>query len=396
MNAPGAQALTFERCMSVGGIAVFPADTVYGLACDAGNTGDVIRRLYALKRRPLGKPSAVMFFDLKTALDALPELGERIRAALAQLLPGRVTLLVPNPERRFPLACGEDPATLGLRVPVLPALGGVRWPVLQSSANLAGGPEARTLQEVPELLRAEADMVIDGGELPGTPSTVIDLRQYERDRSWSIVRAGAVSERAIDAALHAQFHFDPDSYDATIRAEIPAYGELQEHLEAVAGDGATRVLDLGTGTGETARRLLRHHPGATLVGVDESDEMLSVARARLPADRVSLVVSRLEDPLPDGPFDLVASALAIHHLSQNEKRGLFGRVRAALVPGGRFVLGDVIVPINPTDATIALTPGFDRPDTLSDLIVWLAEAGFEASVCWTHKDLAVLVCRVPA
>jgi len=396
MTAPSEQALTFERCMSVGGIAVFPADTVYGLACDAGNTGDVIRRLYALKRRPLGKPSAVMFFDLQTALDALPELGERIHAALAQLLPGQVTLLLPNPERRFPLACGEDPATLGLRVPVLPALAGVRWPVLQSSANLAGGPEARALQEVPERLRAEADMVIDGGELPGTPSTVVDLRQYDRDRSWSIVRAGAVSEAAIDAALHAQFHFDAASYDTTISAEIPAYGELQEHLEAAGGDGATRVLDLGTGTGETARRLLEHHPDATLVGVDESDEMLSVARARLPADRASLVVSRLEDPLPDGPFDLVASALAIHHLSPAEKRGLFGRVRAVLVPGGRFVLGDVIVPINPTDATIALTAGFDRPDTLSELIVWLAEAGFEASVDWTHQDLAVLVGRVPA
>ena len=185
------QAETFERCMSVGGIAVFPADTVYGLACDAGNTGDVIRRLYALKRRPLSKPSAVMFFDLETALTVLPELGERTRAALTQLLPGQVTVLVPNPERRFPLACGEDPTTLGLRVASVPALAGVRWPVLQSSANLAGGAEARTLDEVPEQLRAEADMVIDGGELPGTPSTVVDLRAYEQDGSWSIVRAGA-------------------------------------------------------------------------------------------------------------------------------------------------------------------------------------------------------------
>jgi L-threonylcarbamoyladenylate synthase len=197
------QAKTFERCMSVGGIAVFPADTVYGLACDAGNTGDVIRRLYALKRRPLDKPSAVMFFDLDTALVVLAELGERTRAALGQLLPGQVTVLVPNPARRFPLACGADPTTLGLRVPDVPALAGVRWPVLQSSANLAGGAEARTLQAVPEVLRTEADMVIDGGELPGTPSTVIDLRSYERDRSWSIVRPGAVSEPQVDAALHA-------------------------------------------------------------------------------------------------------------------------------------------------------------------------------------------------
>ena len=390
------QAQTFERCMSVGGIAVFPADTVYGLACDAGNIGDVIRRLYALKRRPLSKASAVMFFDLETALAALPELGERTRAALTQLLPGKVTVLVPNPAQRFPLACGEDPTTLGLRVVSVPALAGVRWPVLQSSANLAGGAEARTLQDVSGVLRAEADMVIDGGELPGTPSTVVDLRNYEQDGRWSIVRSGAVSERQLDAALRAQFHFDARTYDAEIRAEILIYEELQEQLELASGDGARRVLELGTGTGETARRLLARHRDATLVGVDESDEMLSVARARLPADRVSLVAARLEDELPDGPFDLVASALAVHHLAPAEKRRLFGRVRDALSPGGRFVLADVIVPINPDDVTIELTPGFDRPDTLPDLIVWLAEAGFEVSVGWTRQDLAVLSARAPA
>jgi L-threonylcarbamoyladenylate synthase len=392
----GQQAETFERCMSVGGIAVFPADTVYGLACDAGNTGDVIRRLYALKRRPLNKPSAVMFFDLETALMALPELGERTRAALAQLLPGKLTVLVPNPEQRFPLAGGDDPTTLGLRVASVPALAGVRWPVLQSSANLAGGTEARTLREVPEQLRAEADLVIDGGELPGTASTVVDMRGYERDASWSIVRAGAVSERAIDAALHDQFQFDAESYDATIAAEIPGYDELQEQLELASGDGARRVLELGTGTGETARRLLARHPDATLVGVDESDEMLAVAAPRLPTGRVSLIVARLEDPLPDGPFDLVASALAVHHLAPAEKRRLFGRIRQVLSPGGRFVLGDVIVPINPADVTIELTAGFDRPDTLSDLIVWLAETGFEVSVSWSDQDLAVLAGRLPA
>jgi tRNA A37 threonylcarbamoyladenosine synthetase subunit TsaC/SUA5/YrdC/SAM-dependent methyltransferase len=367
--------------MSVGGIAVFPADTVYGLACDAGDTGDVIRRLYALKRRPLDKP---------------PELGARTREALTQLLPGQLTVLLPNPERRFPAACGEDPTTLGLRVANVPQLTGVRWPVLQSSANLAGGAEARTLQAVPEVLRAEADMVIDGGELPGTPSTVIDLRGYEIDGSWSIVRAGAVSEREVDAALHAQFHFDAGSYDAEIRAEIPFYAELQEQLELASGDGARRILELGTGTGETARRLLARHPGATLIGVDESEEMLSAARARLPADRVSLVVARLEDELPEGPFDLVASARAVHHLAPTEKGRLFQRIRDVLSPGGQFVLADVIVPVNPGDANIELTPGFDRPDTLSDLIVWLVDSGFEVSVGWTHQDLAVLSGRIPA
>ena len=164
--------------MGVGGVAVFPADTVYGLACDVHNRV-AVERLYRFKRRRLGKPSAVMFFDRELALAALPELGERTRAALGRLLPGPVTVLLPNPERRFPLACGEDPSTFGLRVPVVPLLGGVSWPVLQSSANLAGGPDARRLSEVPEALRRTADLVLDGGELPGTPSTVIDLRALE-------------------------------------------------------------------------------------------------------------------------------------------------------------------------------------------------------------------------
>jgi L-threonylcarbamoyladenylate synthase len=394
MSERSEQAATFERCMSVGGIAVFPADTVYGLACDAGNTGEAIRRLYALKRRPLDKPSAVMFFDLETALGALPELGERTRTALRRLMPGQVSVLLPNPEQRYPVACGDDPGTLGLRVPIVPALAGVRWPVLQSSANLAGGPEARRLQDVPEVLRTAADMVIDGGELPGTPSTVIDLRDYEHEGGWSIVRAGAVGEAEVDAALRAQYHFDAATYDDAIQREVPGYGELQRQLELASGEGARRVLELGTGTGETAARLLARHPQATLVGIDVSAEMLAMARARLPGERISLQVARLEEPLPDGEFDLVASVLAVHHLSALDKRALFRRVRGALAPGGRFVLGDVIVPLDPADVTVPVTPGYDRPDTLSDLIVGLAEAGFEVSVGWTDRDLAVLTGHI--
>jgi L-threonylcarbamoyladenylate synthase len=200
---PG-DAETFERCMAVGGVAVFPADTVYGLACDPGSA-DAVARLYALKRRVPDKPAAVMFFAVDLALAALPELGRRTRIALDALLPGGVTLLLPNPARRFPLACGPDPDTLGLRVPDLPppaqALTAVRWPVLQSSANRAGGPDARRLQEVPEPIRQGADMLLDAGELPGTPSTVIDLRSYEEDGSWRIVRQGAVDADEVAAAL---------------------------------------------------------------------------------------------------------------------------------------------------------------------------------------------------
>jgi L-threonylcarbamoyladenylate synthase len=189
-----ADARTFERCMSVGGVAVFPADTVYGLACEP-DSREAVDRLYTLKRRRPDKPAAVMFFDRELALHALPELGARTRAALGSLLPGGVTLLLPNPAGRFPLAGGGD--TLGLRVPALDgplaALAGVRWPVLQSSANRAGGPDPRRLDEIPGLIRDSADLVLDAGELPGTPSTVVDLRAYERDGTWSIVREGAVT-----------------------------------------------------------------------------------------------------------------------------------------------------------------------------------------------------------
>jgi L-threonylcarbamoyladenylate synthase len=190
----------FERCLAVGGIALFPADTVYGLACDPANR-IAVERLYTLKRRSVEKPSAVMFFDVELALAALPEAGPRLRAAIERLLPGAVTLLVPNPAGRFALACGADPQTLGLRVPHVQSLAAVRWPALQSSANRAGGSDARRLADVPELIRRSADLVIDGGELPGTYSTVVDLRGYESDRSWTVVRAGAIGEDQLSAAL---------------------------------------------------------------------------------------------------------------------------------------------------------------------------------------------------
>jgi L-threonylcarbamoyladenylate synthase len=188
----------------VGGVAVFPADTVYGLACEP-DSREAVDRLYRLKGRRPDKPAAVMFFDLDLALEALPELPERTAAGLRRLLPGGVTALLPNPATRFPLACADDPATLGLRVPSLEgrlaALGAVRWPVLQSSANRAGEPPPRRLLDVPEPIRQDADLLLDAGELPGTASTVVDLRRYDRGGEWSIVRDGAVDADQIEAAL---------------------------------------------------------------------------------------------------------------------------------------------------------------------------------------------------
>jgi L-threonylcarbamoyladenylate synthase len=191
---------SFQRCIVGGCVAVFPADTVYGLACDPGNRA-AVRRLYALKGRPADKPAAVMFFRRDPALEAFPELGERTRAALEALLPGGVTVLLPNPARRFPLAAGPDPETIGLRVPALPpaavALHSVRVPVLQSSANRSGEPDARTLDQVPAAIRRGADLVLDAGRLPGTPSTVVDLRRFEATGAWTIVRPGAVPAEVI-------------------------------------------------------------------------------------------------------------------------------------------------------------------------------------------------------
>lgn len=394
MSELGTQAESFERCMSVGGVAIFPADTVYGLACDVSDRL-AVERLYRFKRRRPDKPSAVMLFSVEVAFAALPELGPLTRGALERLLPGAVTLLLPNPAERFPLACGADPSVVGIRVPVVPALAGVRWPVLQSSANFAGEPDTRRLEDVPAALRRGADLVIDGGELPGTASTVIDLRSYEGTGQWGIVREGAVAVADVTTALEGQFAFSPGSYAEMIRADIPVYESFQDELVSASGEGALRLLELGTGTGETAARLLEHHPDGFLVGVDESEAMLSAARKRLPAGRVALQVSRLQDPLPEGPFDIVASALCVHHLVGAEKRSLFHRVREALGAAGRFVLGDVVTPVDAADSVTSLTPGFDHPDSLADQLTWLAEAGFVTRVAREHRDLAVVVADVP-
>jgi L-threonylcarbamoyladenylate synthase len=194
-------AATFERCMAVGGFAVFPADTVYGLACDP-DAKETVQRLHLLKRRSMDKPSAVMFFDAELALETLSELDGPVRDAARRLLPGAVTLLVPNPAHRFALACGADPDALGLRVPKLDnALRTVRWPVLQTSANYAGRPDPRRLQDVPVGLRDSAELVLDGGDLPGTPSTVIDLREYANTGDYTIVRQGLLPADEVAAAL---------------------------------------------------------------------------------------------------------------------------------------------------------------------------------------------------
>jgi L-threonylcarbamoyladenylate synthase len=195
---------TFQRCISVGGVALFPADTVYGLATEP-DSREGVDRLYRLKGRPPDRPAAVMFFQLEAALAALPELGERTRAAVERLLPGALTLVLPNPARRYPLACGPAPERLGLRVPALegePApLADLGWPVLQSSANRSGEPDARRVADIDERVRAGVDLVLDAGELPGTPSTVVDLSGYENDGDVTVLREGAIPLEAVVRSL---------------------------------------------------------------------------------------------------------------------------------------------------------------------------------------------------
>jgi tRNA (cmo5U34)-methyltransferase len=187
-----------------------------------------------------------------------------------------------------------------------------------------------------------------------------------------------------------QFHFEPGRYLELMHNEVPGYAELQEEVAKAAADVAVEdVLELGTGTGETAARVLRDHPEARLTGIDESAAMLCAARAAL-GHAPLLLVSRLEEPLPQGPFDLVASALAVHHLDGPGKADLFRRVARVLRPGGRFVLADVVIPEDAADAVVPLSPDYDLPDTVSDQLTWLEEAGFDARVTWQLRDLAVL------
>lgn len=185
--------------------------------------------------------------------------------------------------------------------------------------------------------------------------------------------------------------WDPVTYPGAIREEIPRYDELQRRVvEATADLRVGTILELGIGAGETAKALLESHPAASLIGVDSSPEMLAAARAVLPAQGVELRRAQLEEALPAGPFDLVASALAVHHLTSEDKADLFCRVADVLAPGGRFVLGDVVIPDRADDAVIPLEEGFDRPDTVEAQLRWLREAGLDAAVLWAAQDLAVL------
>lgn len=173
----------------------------------------------------------------------------------------------------------------------------------------------------------------------------------------------------------AQFHTDPDTYLERIRAELPHYDEVQEQAVRAIPFEPVTVLELGIGTGQTTRRLLKRFPGAAITGLDSSPEM--VFRARELGIEVRL--ARMEDPLPDGPWDLVVAVLSVHHLRPEQKRDLFRRVREQ---SRALVLGDQVTA---PEHALAPDPDIDFLEPAADLAAWCG-----GEVVWEKDDLAVV------
>lgn len=188
-----------ERSVAEGGVAVFPADGLYGLACDPLDAA-AIERIHRLKGRDEGKSSAVMYLSPLAMRELVGGLGPRTRRAAGALLPGPVTLVVANPERRYPLACREDPLRLGVRLIEGP-LAGAMCPLFQTSANRSGEPAPAGFEDVPPQLVEGADLAIDGGTLSGLPSTVLDLSRYDAEGEWSVLREGALPSPRLEEVL---------------------------------------------------------------------------------------------------------------------------------------------------------------------------------------------------
>ena len=191
--------LALERCVGEGGVAIFPADTLYGLACDPLNAA-AVKRIDKIKGRDEGKSSAVMYFSPLAMRELVSGLGSRTRDAIGALLPGSATLVVANPQRRYPLACREDPERLGIRLIEGP-LTGVMTPILQTSANPSGVTPPTSFGEIDEGILGAVDLAIDAGELLGAPSTVVDVTQIDEKGGWTILREGALSSQEVEQAL---------------------------------------------------------------------------------------------------------------------------------------------------------------------------------------------------
>ena len=188
-----------ERCVLGGGVALFPADGLYGLACDPANAA-AIERIHRIKGRDEGKPAAVMFFSPLAMRELVSALGPRTRDALGAMLPGPVTLVVANPERLYPLACRADTERLWIRLIEGP-LAGAACAIFQTSANRSGEPAPSRFDEVDPKVVDAVDLALDGGQLTGMPSTVVDLTAIEDGGPWSILREGALARDRVAELL---------------------------------------------------------------------------------------------------------------------------------------------------------------------------------------------------
>ena len=189
--------------IAAGELVVLPTDTVYGLACTPERE-EAARALSALKGRPSGQPLALLAPSVDRLLELIPELRGRSEAVARRLLPGPYTLVFPNVARRYEWLTGIHPETIGVRVPafdgpgreVLERVGAVA----ATSANRHGGADPRSLEDVPAEIRASVAAALDAGELPGVPSTVLDLTGEEP----RVLREGAVPSREAVARLRGQ------------------------------------------------------------------------------------------------------------------------------------------------------------------------------------------------
>jgi L-threonylcarbamoyladenylate synthase len=188
-----------ELCIAAGGVAVFPADGLYGLACDPLNK-HAIERIHRIKGRDDGKPAAVLYFSPLAMRELIESMSDRTRTAVGALLPGPATLVVANPEHRYPLACREDPERLGVRLLDGP-LAGVMCPLFQTSANRSGEPAPAHFADVPHSILTAVDVAIDGGALTGLPSTVVDITGLDTSGDWTVLREGAMSVAELSERL---------------------------------------------------------------------------------------------------------------------------------------------------------------------------------------------------
>ena len=191
--------LELERTIAAGGVAAFPSDGLYGLGCDPIDP-QAIARIHRIKGRDDGKPSAIMYFSALAMRELIDGLGRVSSEVVATLLPGPFTLVLDNPGRRYPLACGGTPDRLGVRLIDGP-LAGARTAIFQTSANRSGEPPVAAFEQLEPGLAAAADLVIDGGRLGGSASTVLDLAELDHGGSWSVLRAGAVSAAEVERRL---------------------------------------------------------------------------------------------------------------------------------------------------------------------------------------------------